>query len=474
MHNYFLQAKNRPFFAAVVVVLTIILNGCQFPGLKKTSPVPPHNPCVVLALPASGGIAPIAAKIKNGATLAKEALKKQGISVIIENVDTQAPDWLTKLEALPAYCVVVGGPLQDKTYLEARNSRAVDRRIFFSFVPNLAKGDEGKIAWRFFPSPHDQIEALTDVGINKLNIHSYGAFYPTDSYGPRMTQILEDELSRKNMTLTKASYNPSSPSSWSDAAAVLIKPGTATDGKTPVPQTAFEALFLPDSWKHMDMLTQSLLYNGEDRLVLLGTTLWEQGLSGKRVNKINKYALAIFPAAWDSSRAPKDLQKPGNDFWVALGYDFINFAVNSGLDQRLDAQQVTKKAQQAASSIRAMAPILWDNNGIARQKLYLFQVAPNGMTPLDLSRFNASRTSIMENAALRMQGHPETDEDLNPNQIVTPAQANDPVQLEPSSPMPKPAIVKEPIQATPAPAVSSKPLSTTPQPSYKLRLPTRQ
>ena len=33
----------------------------------------------------------------------------------------------------------------------------------------------------------------------------------------------------------------------------------------------------------MNLLTTSLMYNGEDRLVLLGTTLWEQGLDGKTV-----------------------------------------------------------------------------------------------------------------------------------------------------------------------------------------------
>ena len=52
------------------------------------------------------------------------------------------------------------------------------------------------------------------------------------------------------------------------------------------------------------MLTTSLLYNGEDRLVLLGTTLWEQSLSGKTVANADRYALAVFPGAWNQLQAP--------------------------------------------------------------------------------------------------------------------------------------------------------------------------
>lgn len=462
--------------AGIAPLLTFVLCSCQFPGMKKTETVPPHNPCVVLALPASGNIAPIATKIKRGANIALEALKKEGISVVLQNIDTQAPDWLTKLEALPPYCAVVGGPMQDKTYLQAKQSKAVERRIFFSFVPNLSADDEGKIAWRFFPSPHDQVEALTNFGINDLNIHSYGALYPDDAYGKRMTQLMEESLAKRHITLSKNSYNPARPNSWSDAAAVLIKPGVAEDGKTPIPQTSFEAIFLPDSWKKMDLLTQSLMYNGEDRLILMGTSLWEQGLAGKSVSKANKYALTVFPGAWDMKRAPKALQEKGNDFWVALGYDFVNFAVNSGLDQRLDASQITAKARQAASAIRAMAPLNWSDTGVANQKLYIFQVGPAGIIPVDVERLRQARAAIAENAALRMQGLSPSEEGMpDTAQIVTPASASEPVQMTPQQPVQQPVpAVQQPIQqsVTQPMQPTTRPLSTTPQPSYKLRLPT--
>lgn len=69
----------------------------------------------------------------------------------------------------------------------------------------------------FFPAPQDQIDALISFATNDLNIRTYGAFYPTDAYGARMTGMLEQSLAGQNMVLHKASYDPADVSSWSTA-----------------------------------------------------------------------------------------------------------------------------------------------------------------------------------------------------------------------------------------------------------------
>lgn len=454
-----------PFFSCrctflpltLALVALLMLTACQMPfGKREAGPLVPDTssptagPCIVLALPASGPYAPIADKIKHGAQLALRELSGGTIKPRLENINTEAPDWLTKLAALPAQCAVVGGPLQARSYAQARAAGATEQRTFFTFLPSLEQGDEGAKAWRFFPSPQDQIDALIAFATNGLNIRAYGAFYPDDAYGARMTGLLEQSLAARNMVLQKASYDPANPSSWSEAVAPLINATQAEGRSTPLPQTAFEALFLPDSWKNMDMLTTSMLYNGEDRLVLLGTTLWEQSLSGKLVPNAEKYALAVFPGAWNAAQAPRALQAAGNDFWVALGYDFTRFAASLGLNSRLSAPEITARAGRAAQMIWGMAPIAWDSAGVAHQKLFLFQASAGGMTPLDVEQFSQTRAAVLQRAALRMQGLP-------------------PVQAEGSSPEPSATPAAPQIQA---PASSVPPLSATPQPSYKLRLPT--
>lgn len=478
--------KRLLFFIAGFFLL-FSLEGCQLPGFmskgRSSTPQIVDNPCVVLALPADGPYAPFAQKIKKGAGLAQEQLALTGIKLTIENVNTEAPNWIASLEALPEACAVVGGPLQNKSYVAARKAGILDRRVFFSFAPTIQQTDEGKKAWRFFPSPQDQIDALVKFVTEDLNIRTFGSFYPTDSYGPRMSDLLEKSLAQKHITLQKASYNPAAPATWSSAIQPLINPVRSSYGKIPVPQTMFEALFLPDSWKQMDMITTSLMYNGEDRLALLGTTLWEQGLSGKQIPKAARYALAVFPGAYSKERAPKKIQENGNDFWVALGYDFINFAVNTGIVSRLEAQDINARARSSASAIRAMAPIEWDGNGLAHQKLYLFQVGSNGMQLLNPEQYKQSRQAIVEQAALRMQGlnlapHDDTGvidaapvaQEIQPG-ISDNSSAPAPAPVEPAPPIAAPESSGLTRSAPHLP--QNQIMRSSPQPSYKLRLPNR-
>lgn len=453
------------------------------------------NPCIILALPASGPYANVAAKIKQGAEIARASLKKNGIDVDLRNINTEAPDWLAKLSALPPMCAVVGGPLRDKKYMEARKAGVIGQRVFFSFLPTLAQGDEGKLAWRFFPSQQDQIDAIVNFATDQMNIRTYGSFYPADNYGRRMSDMLEKNLAKRNIPLQKASYNPSSSATWSASAKTLINPRMGEDGKTIVPGTNFEALFLPDSWKHMDMLTASLRANGEDRLVLLGSTLWEHGLSGRQAIKPDRYALAVFPVAWNRANVPAALKKGNYNFWTALGFDFISFAGHIGLAERPDAGAVQKIAQKSSPLLKAMAPMRWDSSGIGHQRMFLYQPTPAGLTPLNIERFRQARTAVAEKAALRMQGwghiDPVTGEALaepDPEPVLDEqAQAADGetsrVQPVPSgSAADEPQTAREYSPAAPQqaarqqnePSANQGVMSSTPRPSYKLSLPVRQ
>jgi hypothetical protein len=408
-------------------------------------------------LPSSGPYEPIASKINRGAKAALQELTRRGEALRLEFINTEGPHWLAELSALPRECAVVGSPLQASRYDEARKAGVTDHRVFFTFLPSLKAGDEGTLAWRFFPSPQDQIDALVVFATDTLNIRTYGAFYPADAFGERMTALLEQNLAARSIFLQKVSYVPDDATTWNSAAAVLLHPVIGPDGRTPVPQTAFEALFLPDSWKNMDRLTTSLLYNGEDRLVLLGTTLWEQGLSGRLIPNADKFFLAVFPGAWNADVAPPDLKTQASDFWVALGYDFTRFAVNLGFTWRPSAMEVSSKARSVQMTW-SMAPIFWDTAGMAHQKLWLFQVTYMGMTPLNVESFEQNRSVVLQRASLRMQGLSVVDAQSNP--------------LVPGSSMPTQNQIDAGWQKTaPQNQPAVLPLSPTPKPSYKLSLP---
>lgn len=467
-------------FVFFSIFTTLIISGCSLISKKEDSFTISKNPCIVLALPDSGPYSAISTKIRKGAAIAQKTLLASDINVRIQNINTELPTWITNLEKLPEECAVVGGPLQEKAYSQAQKSNILDRRVFFSFMPALKGAEEGNRAWRFFPSAQDQIDALVKFVTEDLHISSFGAFFPSDQYGARMSSLLEKTLATRHIPLEKVSYNPKEPSSWTKSAALLVKPAPG-NRKNPIPNTSFEAVFLPDSWKNIDKINSSFINNGEDRLVLLGTNLWEQGVYGKHITNAQNYGLAIFPGAWNKSSSPKPLQGRENDFWTALGFDFINFATNLGIQKRLQSSQVTTAAQRASTATRAIAPLSYDSQGIAHEKLFIFQISSNGLKPVNIDELRNNRKRAQENAALRMQNfHEEPDEndypgdmpvqavsrqiDSPPSNISTGTQAIEPVP-QPLSPFVRPVAP----QTSPSPV-----LGTTPQPSYKLRLPTKK
>lgn len=462
--------------AGLLILLCVALSGCKFSSTsskEEPKPAVKQGPCIVLALPSSGPYAGISNKIRRGATVAVQEMKTNGIDARLEQLNTSAADWLAKLDALPESCAVVGGPLQAPVYAKAREAGALQKRAFFTFMPALDDGEEGVQAWRFFPSPQDQIDALLTFAIDGMGISTFGAFHPSDAFALRMTGLMEQTLTKRGLSLQKASYDAANPNSWVNAVAPLINPTQSQDGSSapPIPQTAFEALFLPDSWRNMPMLATALTYNGEDRLVLMGTTLWEQGLSGKSMVNTERFALAVFPGAWNQARAPKALQGAGHDFWTALGYDFARFSVQLGFAKRPPSPDVTAACTRLRM-VWGMAPIKWDGNGIAHQQLYLFQPAANGMKPLTLDEYKATRQAILERAALRMQGLPSVDAQGNPlvpgaQPGVQPGMPGQPVPLDANGqPVVQPAAAQTGAQPAPRQAIG-----TTPIPSYKLRLP---
>ena len=207
-------------FLPILLLLALALSACQFsssapskaPAPKPATPTGPH---IALALPSSGPYAGVSAKIRNGAEIALRELQAGGLLAQLHMVDTSKPDWNAQLAALPPNCVMVGGPLQAPVFKQLQTSGMLEKRVFFAFMPSLLPGDEGVRAWRFFHSPQDQIDRLVSFVTEDLGLRTFGAFYPTDNYGPRMTGLLDQKLTGMGITLHSASYTPGQSSTWS-------------------------------------------------------------------------------------------------------------------------------------------------------------------------------------------------------------------------------------------------------------------
>ena len=113
-----------------------------------------------------------------------------------------------------------------------------------------------------------------------------------------------------------------------------------------------------------------------------------------------------------------------------------------GLNTRLSSPEISARLQRASQMVWGMAPITWDNAGVAHQKLFIFGVSSTGMVPVVLEDFRQTHSNVLQQSALRMQGLPPVDATGNP---VTPGEGQQQPTLQP--------------------------IGTTPRPSYKLSLP---
>ncbi|AGC50252.1 penicillin-binding protein activator [Lawsonia intracellularis] len=357
--------------------------------------------CYALVLPMSGPYSSIGWNIAKGANAAQEELISAGVDVEVVIINSEAVGWLEKLEQLPQKCIIVGGPLQAEIYAAIREKNILSNKIFFTFLPSIGEGDEGITAWRFFSSPEDQILALLRFS-HELDITMCGVLYPEDGYGRKMTELFVKLAEQSGISVMTTGYNPHDTSSWSKLLANVTK--TRMIGKVPVPSTPFQAVFLPDSWKNIEVLLPYLFFQGEDRLVLMGTNLWEQGLSHGEKNFIRNMDLAVFPGSWNKStpnataamlieRFTMDNQEEP-DFWVGLGYDFIRFSSALNIHEvNWQASQVNKSIEKAQQMDWSIAPIYWEN-GKAQQKLFLFYPTSSGGKLLNTNLFKKRLDAI--------------------------------------------------------------------------------
>lgn len=361
--------------------------------------------CVALALPMSGPFGAIGWKVARGASSAQWELARSGQDTEVRVLNTESADWLSQLEALPATCAVVGGPLRTTSFTQVRDRGITQKRAFFAFVPQLDEGEEGRIAWRFFTSPEDQVTALLRFTGDDLGITSYAALYPDEAYGRRMAQLFADKVAQHGGSVQRStSYPPSRPEEWNAVAASFV--GARKVNDYPVPSATFRAVFLPDGWKHMEALVPNLFYHGEDRQVLLGTALWEQGLAGQKKVDVHNFGLAVFPGAWNPTTPTSagmaladalrqaGLEEP--DAWVGLGYDFVRLASRLGVQDGWTPASVNAALTREQAMSWSIAPMHWSTDGRASQDLFLFTPTETGFEPVAPGTFKERYERVRE------------------------------------------------------------------------------
>jgi hypothetical protein len=408
---------------------------------------------IALILPVSGNFASLSWKILRGVGAAQWELASQGMDVGVTVINSEAEDWKAQLLNLPMDTTIVGGPLRPTTFKSIADGGLSNRYVFFTFLPRVeglgqTEIVEGRDAWRFFSSPADEVDALTKVALNDLGIDRMGVLYPDERFGRKWLEQFslkaQDSMSTADtsapeegedgeplfiwddsvvdmqtptgFSITKAqAYPPGDPTKWTGIVADFLDVRKSAPGTPQLPPDPdFQAVFLPDGWNRAKSIVPNFFFHDEERMIIMGPSLWSQTLLKARDVETRYFGLTMFPGAWwprnqsaaaDSLRNALESEGLGEpDFWVALGYDFFRFAAEMAAEAGTASSQAVNAALADMDLFSwSMAPITWTDEGKARQELFLFKPAREGMVLFDTEKLKRRLASAEERRKKRLE-----------------------------------------------------------------------
>ncbi|MBI9111607.1 penicillin-binding protein activator [Maridesulfovibrio ferrireducens] len=386
---------------------------------------------IALVLPISGRFQDYGWKIIRGAGAAQWELTKAGLDVDVQVINTEEAGWVERVQNLPPWYTVLGGPINVKAFKELEQSETYAEKVTFSFLAKPGNLEEGKQAWRFFSSPEDQIRASLDLAINDLGITDFAVLYPQEKFGRQMSKIFWNMAKSRGAKITgMESYPPNDFPKWGKVVGKLVKApekkaeneADGLDEDAPLTETDFGAVFIPDTWRQAQLLIPHFFFHEADTLVFLGPELWSQALNSARDVEAHNLKLTVAPGAWWSAsegavRLKEVMNREGlgtPDFWVALGYDFIKFSSKLGtFSPGWTPEIVNERIADAQHIDFSLAPIHWDADGKANQKLFLFRPERNGKTRIDASIVKSTLANAKNRRAQRIKAWDETQTKLN-------------------------------------------------------------
>ncbi len=460
MKRFHSLLKNICVFAVIVSMALLagcaVLPGGQKPGPAKPEAAKPAATTVALLVPRTGAVKVVSSLI-DGAKLGASSQASTRNPAQIRVIYTDGT-WLEQLGQLPEN-TVIGGLFSDGTYAQMKAAGILDKRVVFAFRSKLPAGDEGTRAWRFFHSMDDQVTACANFVADSLGVNSVASFGPNDAYSNAYLALLDKNLAGRGITLQRIVAEGDS-AQWGELLKPVINPQTNEATGTLLPQTPFKAVFLTDTWRRLTAVHTAFASNGEDRLYMIGTTLWDDA-NVRGNQEAARYALVAWPSAFLRNSAPASLANTSfGNFWGALGYDFARFAARLAITGRPSSQEVTNAARTTSSMTFAMAPVSYNRQGIASQKLFMVQAGAGGSILADPATMKDAREAAVQ--AVEMRGLPQ-DPSLDG---TTPAEAD-----MNQNGAPAPAAAGQ--QAAPAvqPRSTEPIMRSAPNSSYRLSLP---
>ncbi len=136
--------------------------------------------------------------------------------------------------------------------------------------------------FQHFLTPTQQVRAVVNYALKNMNSAIFSALYPDDDYGEEMMKIFREEVARVGGRLEKAIPYAKNKTDFTNEINRLtgnqVAMARAKAAKKTQPKKKifidFEALFIPDSYRRVQMISAQLAFYDVREINLLGTSLW--------------------------------------------------------------------------------------------------------------------------------------------------------------------------------------------------------
>jgi ABC-type branched-subunit amino acid transport system substrate-binding protein len=270
---------------------------------------------------------------------------------------------------------------------------------------------EGDNIFRNFLTPSLEVKKLLDLAVERMGLKRFGILYPDNSYGRYLFNLFWDRLEERDASVTAVeSYSPET----TDYAEQIKKmtgrfyprPQSVVQEfrgmwtpeqeeceiypEEPEPIIDFEAVFIPDNFQRVAMITPQLVYHDVLDVLLLGTSLWQSSqlidLAGDYVQEV-VFTSGFFEGVEDplvKTFVQEYSQvfdgKPG--ILAATGYDTIRLLERILADGHIRSRKDLRKALQSGVGIKGVTgEIRFDAQGEVLKEPLLITISGKRMIP---------------------------------------------------------------------------------------------
>ena len=149
-------------------------------------------------------------------------------------------------------------------------------------TPKEGVTSAGEYVFQHFLTPTQQIKALVKYALDDLNLAIFSVLYPKDDYGEEMVKIFREEVMRAGGKVEKAiPFNKNQTDfkkEISNLTGSIVNArqknlNNQAETKQEI-SVDFEALFIPDSYSRVKLITSQLAFYDVKGFKLLGASLW--------------------------------------------------------------------------------------------------------------------------------------------------------------------------------------------------------